>query len=133
MTAPFIHVATYPIKEGKLDAFKLSLPRFFEIIEANEPIVLAIHAYLNEEGTEVTIIQVHPDAASLERHFRVAHEHTDQAFGEFVKATTSIHVYGEANEVVLHRMRQHAKSGVVVAMMPQHIGGFTRLPNGGGD
>jgi hypothetical protein len=41
--------------------------------------VLALNAYVNEEGTEVTFVHVHPDAASMEVHETAAHEHTDDS------------------------------------------------------
>ena len=73
MTAPFIVIRTYRIKEGKLEGLKQFLQEFFKIIEANEPRLLALNAYVNEGSTEVTFVHVHPDAASMELHEKVAH------------------------------------------------------------
>ena len=127
MAAPFIVIRTFTIKEGKLEAFKQFLREFFKIIEANEPRLLALNAYVNEDGTEVTFVQVHPDAASLEHHQQVAHEHTQRS-RQFLGAITSIQIYGRPSDLVLKRTRQHAASGVAVSVKPQHLGGFTRLP-----
>ena len=60
MTAPFIVIRTFTIKEGKLEGFKQFLRELFKFIETNEPHLLAINASVNEDGTEVTFIQVHP-------------------------------------------------------------------------
>ena len=51
MAAPFIVIRTFTIKEGKLEGFKHFLREFFKIIEANEPRLLAVNAYVNEDGT----------------------------------------------------------------------------------
>lgn len=127
MAAAFIFINSFAIKEGKLEDFRQFLREFFRVIEANEPRLLAINAYVNEDGTEATFVQVHPDAASLEHHHQVAHEHTERA-RQFLGATTSIQVYGKPSELVLEETRQHAVSGVPVSVKPEHLGGFTRLP-----
>ena len=127
MAAPFIVINTYAIKEGKLEGFRQFLQELFNVLKANEPGVLAIDAYVNGDGTEATIVQVHPDAASVQHYWQVLHQHTGRAFGQFVDATTSFQVYGTPSDVILRRARQHAESGVAVSVKPEHLGGFTRL------
>jgi quinol monooxygenase YgiN len=128
MAAPFIVIRTFTIKEGKLEGFKQFLREFFKIIEANEPRLLAINAYVNEEGTEVTFVHVHPDAASMEFHEKVAHEHTERAHKQFLDATTSLQIYGKPSDVLLEKTRHLAGTGVPLSVKPEHLGGFTRLP-----
>lgn len=127
MTGAFVFVNSFAIKEGKVDELRASLAEFFSAVESNEPRLLGINAYVNEAGTEVTFVQVHPDAASLEDHQRVAHEHSRRS-GRFLGAAKSIQVYGEPSEVVLKRLGQHAAAGVAVTVKPKHVGGFTRGP-----
>jgi hypothetical protein len=124
MTGPFIHVATYRLKEGKLDGFRQFLQESHQVFQAGAPGALAVNAYADEDGTEATIVQVHPDAASFEQHTRVAHE---RSFGQFVDGITSIQVYGEPSEHVLEVARGHAKAGIAVSVEPEHLGGFNRL------
>jgi hypothetical protein len=90
--------------------------------------VLALNAYLNKEGTEVTFVHIHPDAASMEFHEKVAHEHTERARREFLDATTSLQVYGKPSDVILEKTRQLSGTGVPLNVKPKHLGGFTRLP-----
>ena len=123
MSEPFIFINTFAIKESKLEDLRQFLGELFSVVEANEPRLLGINAY----GTEVTFVQVHPDAASLEHHQQVAHEHTQRS-RQFLGAITSIQVYGKPSDVVLKRTRQHAASGIAVSVKPRHLGGFTRLP-----
>ena len=128
MAAPFIVIRTFTIKEGKLEAFKQFLRELFKFIETNEPRLLASNAYVNEDGTEVTFVQIHPDAASMEHHEKVAHEHTERGRREFLDATTSLQVYGKPSNVLLERTRQLAGTGIPLSVKPEHLGGFTRLP-----
>ena len=128
MAAPFIVIRTFTIKEGKLEAFKQFLRELFKFIETNEPRLLASNAYVNEDGTEVTFVQIHPDAASMEHHEKVAHEHTERGRREFLDATTSLQVYGKPSNVLLERARQLAGTGIPLSVKPEHLGGFTRLP-----
>ncbi len=127
MAAPFIVIRTFTIKEGKLEGFKQFLREFFKIIEANEPRLLAVNAYVNEDGTEATFVLVHPDAASMELHEKVAHEHTERARREFLDAATSVQVYGKPGDVVLEKTKQLARTGVPLSVKLGHLGGFTRL------
>lgn len=127
ITAPFIVINTYAIKEGKLEGFGQFLQELFKVLEANEPRLLAINAYVNEDGTEAGIVRVHSDVASVKHYWQVVHQHTGRALGQFVDGTMSFQVYGTPSDVVLKRAIQHAESGVAVSMKPEHLGGFTRL------
>lgn len=127
MAAPLFVIRTFRIKEGKLQALKQFLPEFFKAIEANEPRLLAMNAYVDEDGTEVTFVHVHPDAASMDLHEKAGHEHTERARTQFLDATTSLQVYGELSDEVLEGATRLARSGVSLTMKPEHLGGFTRI------
>jgi len=127
MTAPFIVIYTYAINEGKLEDFRQFLQELFKVLDANEPRALAVNVYVNEDGTEASMVQVHPGAASLEQFWQALHKHTGRALGDFVGATTSFQVYGAPSDVALRRARQLADLGVAVSVKPEHLGGFARL------
>jgi hypothetical protein len=75
-----------------------------EFIEANEPRVIAFEAYLSDDETEVTGVQVHPDADSMAFHMQVAFEKIME-FDQYLD-TESVEVYGVPNDVVLGMMKQ---------------------------
>lgn len=52
------------------------------------------------------------------------------AYGEYIEATTAVQVYGPPNADVLQMMTAVATPGVSVSVMPNHLGGFTRLRSG---
>src|SRR4029450_11302535 len=82
MAGPFIFIGTHRLKEGKLSDFEAAWRDLVAVVEANEPQMIAFNAYANEDGTEVTVVQLHPDAASMELHMQVVREHITQAYEE---------------------------------------------------
>ena len=64
----FISIATNRLKEEKLEAEGSRAADLCAFIEANEPQLLAFNEYVNDDGSEVAVVQVHPDAASIELH-----------------------------------------------------------------
>ena len=95
ISAPFIFIATNKLREGKLAAERDRAADLASFIEANEPQVLAFNEYVNDDGTEVGVVQIHPNAASMEFHMDVVAERAARAYAETLEGTTSIQVYGE--------------------------------------
>jgi hypothetical protein len=128
MSGPFIFIATNRLKPGKLDDERKRVPELCDFIEANEPRLIAFNEYASEDGTEVGVVQVHPDAESMEFHMSVVAERAARAYAETLEATTSIQVYGEPSEVVLNMLSRQAGAGVPLTVKRHHLGGFTRAP-----
>lgn len=126
MAGPFIFIATNRLKSGKLEAESRRVPGLVDFINANEPGLIAFNEYANDEGTEVGVVQVHPDANSFEFHMGVVQERASQAYGETLDATTSIQVFGTPTETILEMLRRSAGSGVQYSVKQRHLGGFTR-------
>ena len=49
MSEPFIFIGTHTIREGKLEDFKKSCGELLEVVEANEPRLIAFNFYANED------------------------------------------------------------------------------------
>jgi hypothetical protein len=127
MSGPFIFIATNKLREGKLVAERDRAADLASFIEENEPQLLAFNEYVNEDGTEVGVVQIHPDAASMEFHMGVVAERAARAYAETLEATTSIQVYGEPSEAVLEMLRSQAGAGIPMTVKRHHLGGFTRV------
>jgi hypothetical protein len=127
MVAPFIFIATNRLKPGKLEEERRRVPALSAFIEENEPRLIGFHEYVNEDGTEVGVVQIHPDAASMEFHMDVIRERAERAYAETLEATTSIQVFGTPSDQILAMLRRQAGSGVPMTLRPHHLGGFTRL------
>ena len=123
-----VYVDTSDVREGALDELKAGMAELVELVEANEPRLLAYNVYLSDDGTRMTVVHVHSDAASLEEHFEIV----APVLRRFVGLVTlsSIHVYGEPGEKVLEQL--HGKASLLgrdsVVVDSLHAG-FTRLPD----
>ena len=125
MADPFIFIGTHQIAAGKLDEFKRDCRELVEIVERHEPQLLSFNFYFNEDESEVSVVQVHPDADSMLFHMQVAHEHITEAAEEQL-VTKDIQIFGAPNEVVLGMIEQLSQSGVPLIVKPKHFSGFTR-------
>jgi hypothetical protein len=122
MSDQVIFVDTYRIRDGKVDEFRQATDEIVEFVTANEPRLIAYGVYINDEGTEATGFQIHPDSESIEHHFAVA----GPKFGpimEFIEVA-KIDVYGKPSDRVLEHMMQMAKSfgSVQVSVKNLHAG-----------
>jgi quinol monooxygenase YgiN len=126
MPGPLIFIATNRLKPGKLDRERERVPGLVEFIEANEPRLIAFNEYVSEAGEEVTVVQVHPDAESMEAHMQIVRERAQEAYAETLDATVRIQVFGEPTGAMLDMLRQQAGAGVAISINGEHLGGFTR-------
>ena len=129
MSEPFIFISTWRIKEGKLEDLKRFQREFAEVIKANEPQLISFNAFLNEDGTEMTSIQVHPNADSMDFHLKVLRDTLGDAMSsvaDFVEPK-SMEYYGMPPESLLESVS--GREGTFSAK-PLHIGGFTRSKAG---
>ena len=109
MSGPFIFIATNHLKPGKLAAEKKRVPSLVDFVEANEPRLIAFNEYVNDDGTEVAVVQIHPDADSMAFHLEVIAERAAAAYAETVDATTSIQVFGTPSSALLEMLERQSR------------------------
>ena len=131
MAAPLIFIATNRLKAGQLERERERVPGLVEFIEANEPRLIAFNEYLSDAGDEVTVVQVHPDTASLEAHMEIVRDRAQEAYAETLDATVRIQVFGRLTDAILEGLRELAGNGVELSVNGEHLGGFTRSGLGG--
>lgn len=125
MPEPLIFIGTYTIKEGKVDEFERYWRHFVDFVEESEPRLIAFNAYVNEVGSELGIVQVHPHVESMEFHMKLIREHVEQAFADFLDHTVSMQTYGATTDSPLTTI-EHMGGPVTPTVKPRGIGGFTR-------
>ena len=126
MFGPFVFIGTHRIADGQLEAFKKDAHALVQLVREREPQLLAFDFFLNEDETEVSVVQVHPDADSMLTHMQVAKEHITEAT-EALLSTKDIQIYGATNEAVVGMISQLTQAGVPLAVKPVHLDGFARI------
>lgn len=127
MSGPLIFVSHSTVKDGKAEVYAKHIRRGAELVEAEEPRMIGFLCYASEDGTEVSTVQVHPDADSLDTHMRVFTENLQSLALESLD-TTEVNVYGEPSETTRGVVAQHASMvpGLRVREQPVHQAGFLR-------
>jgi len=122
MAEPLIYVDVAEVRPGVLADLKEAIAELAEFIEENEPKLLSYSAYFSDDGIYMSVVHVHADPASLDRHLEIA----GPRFARFAELVTlrSIQIYGRPSENALRQLRaklQLLGSGAVV-VYPPHAG-----------
>ncbi len=97
-----------------------------EFVRANEPRPIIYQMFLDQDGTMMTVIQVHPDSESMEFHMEAA----ASIFPRFSDLLTlfRIDIYGEPSDELIRRMRQKGRMlGDAPVVTHQLLAGLTRF------
>lgn len=107
MSDPIVFIDSSEVREGKLEDLKTAIKELVEFVDANEIRPIAYSVYLTEDGSRMTVFQVHPDSASMENHMKVA----GPAFAKFVDLIklTTMDIYGRPSETIVEQMRRKAE------------------------
>jgi quinol monooxygenase YgiN len=123
---PLVVIDVSDVVEGKLEEVRAAIRELAAFVEANEPEPIAYWVYLSEDDTRMTVLQVHPDSASMEYHMKAG----AAAFAKFKGLITmsSMDVYGTPSEELLDLLQQKARmlGTPRVGVHPAHAG-FSRF------
>ena len=122
MSGPLIYVGTYTIKPGKQEEARKRCAEVADFVETNEPRMIAFHLYLDQDGNTLSIVQVHPDSASMEYHEQVAAKHFVTAF-DWLDTSIGQQYFGPISDALAAEL---AKWDEVFTHLPVHEAGFTR-------
>ncbi len=125
MGKSFIYVGTYMIKSGKAEEARKHIAELVDFVETNEPRMIAFHCFLDDEASKMTVVQVHPDSASMEFHLQINAKHFTTAF-DYLESMMSDQYYGVMSETLAGELAKWDDPNVTVTRMPVHEGGFTR-------
>ena len=122
MSGPLIYVGTYTVKPGNQEEARRRLAALVDFVETNEPRMIAFNAYLDRVGTTVSIVQVHPDSASMEFHMQVNAKHFATAF-DWIENSLQGQYFGPVSDALAAELAKWEESST---HMPEHAAGFTR-------
>ena len=107
MSSLLLVVDSSDIHVGKLEEVKAGVVDLVAFVEENEAEPLAYDIYFDEAGTRMTVVQIHPDSASLERHLTVAGP-VFRRFTDLLKLR-EVDVYGDASKAAIEQIRGKAQ------------------------
>lgn len=128
MAGPIVFISRNRIKEGKLEGLREFLRTGTEALEEDKPQTLAFLAFMDEAGTELTIVHVFADAEAMDLHVQGADERSSSAYG-FIEPE-GFEIDGSASEAVLQMMRGAAAAGPELIVRSEFLNGFLRLSSG---
>ena len=119
---PLVAIDRSDVREGKLAELKAAFEHLVAFVHEREPLMIAYVVSVDGDDRTVTVLQVHPDPASMESHMRIAAEE----FPGFADLLTlrSMDVYGDPSPALLeliHRKVEMLGAGTVV-VHPGHAG-----------
>ena len=97
---------------------------FCRLVEEREPRLQGFHIYVSEDRRSEAVVQIHPDAESMEHHLEVMGEKVRETFS--ITDFESLEIYGEPNEALLAWLPR-VTEGITFTLHPTQWGGFTRL------
>jgi quinol monooxygenase YgiN len=131
MTAPFIFIGTHKIKPGRRDEFKQYFAEFSsKIVEPEEPRLHSFYGYAAPDSDYVTVVQVHPDAASMATHMKVGMEHFANAYSEYLEPESAMEIYGDLTDDLIRTISAAAQTDGDASSVTirEPFAGFDRLP-----
>ena len=126
MSEPVISIDTSLIRDGRLDELKKAVAELVEFVRSNEPRPIIYEVYVDQTGSRMTVVQVHPDSASMEYHMTVA----GPAFAGFAELVTlsTLDVYGKPSEELLELLRRKVQMlGDATVTVHDLQAGFARI------
>ncbi|HEY8114935.1 MAG TPA: hypothetical protein VIH70_00830 [Actinomycetota bacterium] len=123
---PIISLDTSLIRVGRLDELKRAVGELVEFVRSNEPRPIVYEVYLDNTESRMTVVQVHPDSASMEYHMTVA----GPAFAGFAELVTlsTLDVYGKPSEELLELLRRKVQMlGEATVNVHDLQAGFARI------
>jgi hypothetical protein len=124
MSGPFIYVGTWTIKPGQVEVARKAMAKHAEYIEQNEPRLTAFHIYFADDGSKAGVVQLHPDAESMDTHMKLIASHLTSM--DFIGEILHEQAFGTPTDSFSELLRGYADAGIPVTVLGQHEGGFTR-------
>jgi hypothetical protein len=124
---PVIYIDRSDVHEGHWDELKAGIRALVGFVNSEQPQMVMYGFYLDEDARQMTVVAVHPDSASLERHVRIGGPEFKK-LGPFIELR-GIEVFGHLSESAVELLRQKAAAlgdrGVVT--MHAQYAGFDRI------
>lgn len=125
MSEPLIFIDTARIKEGKAEEFRKACQGVVELLEANPVRHLYFALCIDDDGTQYTNLQIHPDSDSMVEHLRLVADHLEASADLLDFTDFEGRVLGSPGEALMAHLAPWGPQ------VDRPIGGFTRLASTG--
>lgn len=124
---PVIYIDRSDVHAGRWDELKAGIRTLAAFVDSHQPQMVAYGLYLDESANQMTVVSVHPDSTSLERHMEIGGP-------EFKKSAPflvlrEIEVFGPLSERAVELVQQKAATlgdeGAVT--LHEQFAGFARV------
>jgi hypothetical protein len=123
---PLVFVDTSEIGEGRLEELRLAVAELAEFVETNEIEPITYQVYFSADGRRMTVLQIHPDSASMEHHMDVAGP-IFARFADLLELRT-VDIYGTPSEKIIEQLRRKADVlGTASVTVHEAQAGFSRF------
>jgi quinol monooxygenase YgiN len=127
MAELLIVVDASEVRAGKLEELKVAAKELVAFVEANEPRSISYNFYFSADGSRVTVVQVHPDSASMEFHMEKAAS-VFKGFADLV-ALERMDVYGRPSKHLIQLLQKKIELlGTATIAVHDHYAGIVRPP-----
>ncbi|MFW6090464.1 MAG: hypothetical protein ACODAF_01230 [Actinomycetota bacterium] len=126
-SGPVIYVDRSDVHEGRWDELKDGITALVAFVDREQPQMATYAFYLDEPANEMTVVSVHPDSASLERHIAVGGPEFEK-LGNLLQLR-EIEVFGPLSERAVEAIRRKATAlgDAGVVRLHEQFAGFDRL------
>ena len=121
-----IVVDTSEIREGKREELERGIAELAAFVETNEADPISYQVFFGDDGHLMTVLQIHPDSASMERHMELA----GPVFARFADLVVlrTVDIYGAPSEKVVEQLRRKAELlGTATVTVHDRQVGFARF------
>jgi hypothetical protein len=129
MAMPIIYVDRSEIT-GDVTQLKEAISTLVAFVREREPRLVTYGFYIDEAGSAMSVVAVHPDSESLGLHLAIGGPEFRKV-GQFIDLQL-IEVFGEPSEAILVQLQQKARMLGKAARVSVHSleAGFARPPAG---
>lgn len=126
MSRPLIFMSTHRVAAGRGDDLRALATEYVEFVRAHEPATVGLHLALDEDGTELTYVQIQPDPEAMDEHLSLVIERFGTALE--IAPPTSIKVCGTPGPVLRGALDNNRDAGVPITVVRDRLDGFVRAP-----
>jgi len=128
MAGPIVYIDRSDVTTGSLADLRAAVSGLVAFVEAREPQLIAYGFYIDDAGSTMTVVAVHPDSASLEFHLDIGGPEFRKV-GAFIRLR-AIEVFGQPSDAAVSQLHEKARIlGDATVVVHAVDAGFARMPS----